>query len=141
MFSAYRRDDYSDPESFLTQLGMVLEQYPDEVIAKATHPHTGIQRRFKFPPSIAEIVEICDGISAVDERIRHYATLPKVNFNRGPSPKVHRANVFVAINTDMYFRAVEAANAKDADRDAWRFDDKGAWVELNWALENGARAG
>jgi hypothetical protein len=62
IFSAYRRDDFADPDTFVLQLGMVLERYPDEVIAALSSPLTGIQRRCKRPPSIADIVEGCEAI-------------------------------------------------------------------------------
>jgi len=62
IFSAYRRDDFADPDTFVLQLGMVLERYPDEVIGRLSHPWTGIQRRCKRPPSIADIVEGCEAI-------------------------------------------------------------------------------
>lgn len=61
LFSAYRTDQYADPDGFLTSLGAVLEQYPNEVIVYVTDPRTGIQRGQKFPPTIAEIVAACDG--------------------------------------------------------------------------------
>jgi hypothetical protein len=60
LFSAYRRADYEDPRGFVVQLGTVLEDYPEEVILQVTSPKTGIQRRLKWPPSLAEIVEECD---------------------------------------------------------------------------------
>jgi hypothetical protein len=60
VFGSYRRDDFADPESFLVQLGVVLERYSDAVIETVTSPLTGIQRECKFPPSIAEFVEFCD---------------------------------------------------------------------------------
>lgn len=60
LFGAYRRDEFADPESFVRQVGMVLERYDDEVIEHITSPLTGVQRKCKFPPSIAEIVEACD---------------------------------------------------------------------------------
>jgi hypothetical protein len=60
VFSAYRIDQYAEPESFKTSLGAVLEQYPDEVITYVCDPRTGIQRRSKWPPTISEIVESCD---------------------------------------------------------------------------------
>jgi hypothetical protein len=44
LFSAYRTDQYSDPDGYLTSLGMVLEQYPDEVILFITDPRTGVHR-------------------------------------------------------------------------------------------------
>jgi hypothetical protein len=60
LFSAYRRADYEDPRGFILQLGSVLEDYRDDVIIHVTSPKTGIQRRLKWPPSIAEVVEACD---------------------------------------------------------------------------------
>jgi hypothetical protein len=69
VFGAYRRDDFADPENFSVQLGMILERYDDQVIEHVTSPLTGIQRKCKFPPSIAEIVEACDA----EHRSRTYA--------------------------------------------------------------------
>ncbi len=62
IFSAYRRDDFADPDTFVLQLGIVLERYPDDVIGELSHPLSGIQRRLKKPPSIADIVEACEDI-------------------------------------------------------------------------------
>lgn len=60
LFSAYRIDQYGDPEGFKTSVGAVLEQYPNEVIIYVCDPRTGIQRRCKFPPTLSEIIEACD---------------------------------------------------------------------------------
>lgn len=60
LFSAYRSDQYSDPEGYVASLQMVLEQYPNDVIIHVTDPRTGVQRHLKWPPSIAEIIEACD---------------------------------------------------------------------------------
>ena len=60
LFSAFRSDQYSDPEGYLASLGMVLEQYPDDVIVYITDPRTGVQRACRWPPTISEIVEACD---------------------------------------------------------------------------------
>jgi hypothetical protein len=60
LFSAFRSDQYSDPEGYLASLGMVLEQYPDDVIVYISDPRTGVQRACKWPPTISEIVEACD---------------------------------------------------------------------------------
>src|SRR5262245_26832987 len=62
VLGAYRKDDFADPDSFLLQLGMVLERYDDGTIEHATSPLTGIQRESKFPPTIAEMVEFCDEV-------------------------------------------------------------------------------
>jgi hypothetical protein len=60
LFSAYRSDQYADPDGFLASLGAVLEQYPNDVIIYITDPRTGVQRGKIFPPTIAEIVAACD---------------------------------------------------------------------------------
>ncbi len=70
VFSAYRIDQFADPEGFKTQLGAVLEQYPDEVITYICDPRTGIQRRSKFPPTISEMVEACDEHRAFLDKLR-----------------------------------------------------------------------
>jgi hypothetical protein len=44
----------------MASLGMVLEQYPDEVICYVTDPRTGVQRKSKWPPTISEVVEDLD---------------------------------------------------------------------------------
>jgi hypothetical protein len=60
LLSAYRRDDYADPEGFVLQLAVILSDYPPDVVRYVTDPLTGIQRRLKWPPSIAEIIEACE---------------------------------------------------------------------------------
>jgi hypothetical protein len=44
----------------MASLGMVFEDYPNDVICFVTDPKTGIQRRSKWPPTISEIVQACD---------------------------------------------------------------------------------
>ena len=60
LFSSYRVDQYSDPEGFKVNIGLVLEQYPDETIRFVTDPRTGVQRRCAWPPSVKEVVDACD---------------------------------------------------------------------------------
>lgn len=49
-----------DPKVFLANTVAVLTGYTEEVAAAVCHPRTGIQRRLKWPPSVAELVEACD---------------------------------------------------------------------------------
>lgn len=75
LFSAFRADQYSDPEGYLMSLGLVLEQYPDQVIVYISDPRTGVQRHLKWPPTISEIVEACDARAAElkrNERLRNW---------------------------------------------------------------------
>lgn len=60
LFSAYRIDQYSDPEGFKVNIGLVLEQYPAETIRFVTDPRTGVQRRHEWPPSVKNVVDACD---------------------------------------------------------------------------------
>lgn len=60
LFSAYRKDDYADPVGFVAQVGIVLQDYPGDVIDAVTSPQFGIQRKQKFPPSIEEIIAACE---------------------------------------------------------------------------------
>jgi hypothetical protein len=57
LFSSYRPDQYADPESFCVQVGMIFEDFAADVLARATHPRTGIQSTLTFPPSIHELIE------------------------------------------------------------------------------------
>lgn len=68
LLSAYRRDDYADPEKFVAQLGVVLSGYDADVVEYVTDPRTGIQRTNKWPPSIQEVVEACDNRIAAKVR-------------------------------------------------------------------------
>lgn len=131
IFSAYRKDDFADPDNFVLQVGLVLERYPDAVISEVSGPLTGIQRRCKFPPSIAELVEACDEEVARRERIRRLGELKTVP--RAPRPiGVHRANVFVPADSPCYPAMLE--RARNADPLDWRrsAERAGIWVAMTW---------
>ena len=89
LLSAYRRDDYSDPDAFVAQLGTVLTGYSEPVIMHVTSPQTGLQRTCKFPPSIAEVVEACEAEATRDHRRRErrgmFAGMVPAVAIRGPS--------------------------------------------------------
>jgi hypothetical protein len=72
LYSAYRTDQYADPDGFMASLGLVFSQYPSDVIEYVTDPRTGVQRGKVFPPSIAEIVSACDTRLADKARLRRY---------------------------------------------------------------------
>src|SRR5262249_27055314 len=78
IFSAYRKDDFADPEGFIAQLGVILETYPDSVVRYVSSPLTGIQRRLKFPPSIAEVVQACDDQIERERNMPMLAALPRI---------------------------------------------------------------
>jgi hypothetical protein len=60
LISGFRRDDYADALGFVTQVGVMLSDYPDEVIEYVCSPKTGLLRTSKFAPVPAEIVAACD---------------------------------------------------------------------------------
>src|SRR4051794_33538079 len=60
LFSAYRRDDFADPDGFVAQLGVILCDFQEEVVTYVTSPRTGLQRRLKWPPTISEVIEACE---------------------------------------------------------------------------------
>ena len=79
LLSAYRKDEWADPESFVAQLGIVLGGYSDDVVNYVTDPRTGIQRSSKWPPSIAEVVDACEQRkSALDKQAEYDAWKAKV---------------------------------------------------------------
>lgn len=108
---------------------MVLERYPDAVIRDVTSPLTGVQRRCKFPPSIAEVVEACDAEVARIERIR------RLGAPIAPRPvdfvKRNRANVWVPACAPQYAEMLE--RSKTADPMDFRFEERpGIWVPFPW---------
>lgn len=129
----------------MASVGVVLEQFPDEVIIYVTHPRTGIQRRLKFPPTISEIVEACETQIAYLERLKQPKRLPMPMV---PPPRLREmasgtlANVFVPETHARYRNMVEWA--KTAEPVFWK-DDKssdgrrGIWVPVNiWQSSAGA---
>lgn len=141
IFSAYRRDDFADPEGFVLQLGAVLERYADEVIHTVTDPRTGIQRRSKFPPSIAEIVEACEAEATAIATRERYRSMPApvrlaIEGPRRPKPQPgHRANCLVPPHAPQY--AAMLARAQDPQSDPLEFkcDNQGLWVDYRWLVD------
>jgi hypothetical protein len=79
LFSSYRLDQFSDPEGFHANIGMVLEQYPIDTIKFVTDPRTGIQRRCKWPPTVAEVVDACEEHLRSIANAHRFATWGKGN--------------------------------------------------------------
>lgn len=59
LMASYRKTDYQNPEGFIATLVAILEEYPPEIVEYVTDPKTGLQRRLKWPPTPAEVVEAC----------------------------------------------------------------------------------
>lgn len=76
LMASYRKADYHDPEGFIATLGAILAQYEPEIVEYVTDPTTGIQRRCKWPPSPAEIVEACAAEIAHRAKVEKYSSMP-----------------------------------------------------------------
>jgi hypothetical protein len=79
LFSAYRLDQYNDPEGFKVNIGMVLEQYPIDTIRFVTDPRTGVQRRHEWPPSVKNVVDACDQHMHEQAKAHRFANWGKSN--------------------------------------------------------------
>ena len=135
LFSAYRRDDFADPEGFVAQLGVILCDFSEEVVTYVTSPKTGLQRRSKWPPTISEILEACEGHQLHLERLRHRRPLVE---QRLPPPSRKEllpgesARIFVPEGHERYAGLV--VWAETADPMFWKlgksFDGcrQGIWV-------------
>lgn len=132
LFSAYRRDDFADPEGFVAQLGVILCDFPEEVVTYVTSPKTGMQRRSKWPPAISEVLQACEDHQLHLERARKQRP---VIAQRLPSPSPGQpgslARIFVPEGHERYSRLVAWTEA--ADPMFWKFDKssdgrQGIWV-------------
>jgi hypothetical protein len=139
LIGAYRKDDFADPESYLLQLGMVLERYPQEVIETVTSPFTGLQSRKNFPPTIAEVTEACNAEAANLERRAKLAEMRRQSILEAREQRQRerdwertapgrRATVFVPPDAPRY--ATMCDRVQTADPAEWRYDGEraGIWV-------------
>jgi hypothetical protein len=74
----------------MVSMGMVLEQYSNDVIAYITDPRTGVQRRKNWPPTIAEIVRACDDRVAQLHRTERFKNWGKGDDLLLNAPKTER---------------------------------------------------
>jgi hypothetical protein len=132
LFSAYRTDQYADPEGFKNSLGAVLEDFSDEVIVYVCDPRTGLQRRMKWPPTISEVVEACEDHRDHLKRVRTAHPAGKRPYAADlERPEGDLANLFLPENHPRYAFFVEWG--KDHDRKWWKFGvssdgRKGIWI-------------
>lgn len=134
LFSAYRRDDFADPEGFVAQLGTILTEFPDEVVNYITSPNTGLQRRSKWPPTISEVLTACEEHQAFLIKTR---TVRPVLIKERLAPLLHErpqgylATIFVPEGHVRYAKLVEWTN--EAKPIWWKFGKasdgrNGLWV-------------
>lgn len=60
LMNLYRKGDAQDPATYVAGVAAVLSEYPVEIVDYVCDPRTGIARKLKWLPTIAEIVEFCD---------------------------------------------------------------------------------
>jgi hypothetical protein len=60
LFGCYRRGDANDPETYTAAIAAILAEYPPDVVQRVTDPRTGIARKIKFLPTVAELSEECE---------------------------------------------------------------------------------
>lgn len=92
LMSSYRKTDYHNPEGFITTLVAILEQYDPAIVEYVTDPLTGIQRRAKWPPTPAEIVEACAAEISFRTKLAQNSSWKAVP--RLPRPKFSIADSF-----------------------------------------------
>lgn len=146
LFSAYRRDDFADPEGFVVQLGTVLCDFPEDVVDFITSPRTGIQRRSKWPPTISEIVSACEEHHDHLRRMQTHRPMgtrlsPPSDVSGGrdrngrpTGPHGSLVTIFIPADHARYQALVEWAN--DNDPRFWGYGNssdgrKGMWVPLH----------
>jgi hypothetical protein len=56
----YPKNDAQDPEAYMLAMAAIMSEYPRGVLDLIKDPRTGIARRLKFLPRLAEIAEACD---------------------------------------------------------------------------------
>lgn len=138
LFSAYRRDDFSDPEGFVAQLGTILTDFPEEVVNYVTSPKTGLQRRSKWPPTTSEVLAACEEHQEFLTKLRR----PRPVFAERLAapllrqrPQGYMAQVFVPEEHPRYISLCE--RAEKSDPIWWKYGKasdgrQGIWVSHNF---------
>lgn len=118
----------------MTQLGVILCDFPEEVVNYITSPMTGLQRRSKWPPTISEVIEACEQHQDYLAKLRMQRPAFK---ERQPEPLLrdrpqgYLASIFVPEGHPRYEKLVEWA--KDAKPMWWKYGKasdgrQGLWV-------------
>jgi hypothetical protein len=134
LFSAYRRDDFADPDGFVMQLGVILCDFPEDVVNYVTSPKTGLQRRSKWPPSISEIVDACEAHQDFLKRLRTEKPAVLLRLPEPAKSPGYLANIFVPEGHPKYRMLVEWSS--QGDPRLWMFGNSsdgrcGIWVNTS----------
>jgi len=133
LLSAYRRDDYQNPDLFVSQVSENFKRYPKAIVEFVTDPVTGIQAKKQWPPSVAEIVAACEGQAANVEKIARYSAL-QMQRPKDRARALNWANCYVGSEAPQYRKMLDKANKAETDRREYRYDEErgGIWVSLKW---------
>jgi hypothetical protein len=71
----HARTDVDDPGAYALAAAAILAEYPVNVVLRVSDPRTGIVRRVKFLPRLAELAEACDAEMARRAKLRESAEL------------------------------------------------------------------
>jgi len=136
LLSAYRTDNYADPEGFIAQLGVVFERYGADVADAVTDPRnsSALQVKHKFPPSLAEVAEACEAEQQKRYRYAEEIKRPKPQLNRPYTPPPNypgcRANVLVHPDAPQYGMVKALIESGTLDERDYLIDPKGLRIAL-----------
>jgi hypothetical protein len=60
LFGCYRKGEANDPDVYTAAVAAILAEYPPEIVDFVCDPRTGLPRRLKWLPTVAEIAEACE---------------------------------------------------------------------------------
>lgn len=120
----------------MAQLGMIFEQYPDEVVEYVSSPLTGVQRKSEWPPTIKVVGDACDDYAALVQRRKrpHRDAIPRLPATLlKDRPQGCLAGIHVPEEHHRYAGLVEWA--KTAEPPYWNYGKSsdgrnGIWVNI-----------
>jgi hypothetical protein len=129
LMGAYRRDQFENPHSFVSQVTQCLEQFPDCVIESVTSPKGGLQTECAWPPNLTEIRVRCERslkqytnialANARKQRAAEEANKPKALIADGPKADLTVRNDANAYWLDPARKADHPADRFHAQRKPW----------------------
>lgn len=113
MFGCYPKGQANDPDTYTAAIAAVLAEYPADVICTVTDPRTGLPRRLKWLPAVAEVADACDAEvesrrlrAMADERARRASAKPvEPEVERTPESDAAMAARFQKLREDLQAKA------------------------------------
>ena len=135
LFGSYRRDEASDPDSYVAAVTLVLSEYPNAIVEFATDPRTGLQAQEKFRafmPNAGEIKAFCED----EMRRAHLMAQPAPKFRKHeyvppPSFPGCRTNVLVFADAPQFAAIKAFVESGNADERDYEFASSGIKVSLS----------